>query len=156
MLITFKLSNWFLLLCFHFFHFIYVYVFIYVFDSKLNTQSQKNFTTWCAFAMNHLKHSVLTTSKGHIWIKEIVLPHHAHQVSQITANASELFTTWCTMNHLKHSVSTTWSVLGRVRKFAFRQLQLQRLPISKFTSGSQFLHDEQCIQKMNPMIFSHC
>lgn len=101
----------------------------------------------------------LTTSKGHIWIKEIVLPQRAHQVSQITANASELFTTWCTMNHLKHSVSTTWSVLGRVRKFAFRQLQrlqlqLQRLPISKFISGSQLLHDEQ---KMNgPIIFSPC
>ena len=57
------------------------------------------------------------------------------------------------MNHLKHSVSTTWSVLGRVRKFAFRQLQLQRLPISKFTSGSQLLHDEQCIKKNEPNDF---
>ena len=93
------------------------------------------------------------------WAKENVFPHRDHQVSQITANASELFTTWCTMNHLKHSVSTTWSVLGRVRKFAFRQLQrlqlqLQRLPISKFISGSQLLHAQQ---KMNsPMIFSPC
>ena len=117
--------------------------------------SQNFFTTWCTFTKNHLKHRFDNIERAYMNQRNCFAPACPSSLT----NNSECIGTFYHLVHNESPETQCFDNLVRVREG--QEVCLPPTPKTPTPKTSHFqvfqlLHDEQCIKKMNPMIFSPC